>query len=366
MSKSSIAGFDSSLLKSIMNATGNDYAGLASDEEKFNTLGHIDTGSYALNALLSGSIYKGAPDNKIVGWSGEAATGKTFFTIACIKHFLENEPNSFVALYETESSVDSKTIASRGIDPNRVAIFPVGTIQEFRTQVLKMLDKYLTIPEEKRPKLLIVLDSLAMLSSDAEVKKAEEGADTKDFTLFQVSKATFRVLTLKLGKHRVPMYLTTHTYANLAGMGDKNKISGGSGFMYAASTIVNLSKAKYKEDKESRDHDGVVITCQLKKSRATREGQYVKVLLHHQRGLDRYYGLLDIAEECGVIKKVGGKYIFPDGTPDGLKAKSEKDIINHPEKYFTKEILDKIDQECGAKFNYGGELTNDSDEISEE
>lgn len=361
-----MAGFESSLLKDLVAATGNEFAGLASEEEKFNTMNWIDTGSYALNALLSGSIYRGAPDNKIVGFSGEEATGKTFFTLACVKHFLDNNPGSIVALFETEHSVDSKTISSRGIDPKRVAIFPVGTVQEFRHQALSLLDKYLSKPKESRPRILIVLDSLAMLSSDAEVRKAEEGTDTKDFTLFQVSKATFRVLTLKLGKHCVPMYLTTHTYANLGGYGETSKVAGGSGFKYAASTIVNLSKAKYKEDKDAREHDGAVITCKLQKSRSTREGQFVKVLLHHQRGLDRYYGLLDIAEECGVIKKVGGKYIFPDGTPDGLKAKSEKDIINNPEKYFTKAVLDEIDKHCGEKFNYGGGLDESVEADNEE
>lgn len=344
-----MSGFDSSFLKQLVNSTGNEFAGLASDEEKFKVLGYIDTGSYALNALLSGSIYKGAPDNKIIGWSGEEATGKTFFTLACVKHFLEENENSFVALFETESSVDRETIASRGIDPNRVAIFPVGTIQEFRTQAMKLLDKFLEKPEEERPKILVVLDSLAMLSSDAEVRKSEEGTDTKDFTLFQVSKATFRVLTLKLGKHRIPMYLTTHTYANLGGYGETSKVAGGSGFKYAASTIVNLSKAKFKEEKDSREHDGVVITCQLKKSRLTREGKLVKVLLHHQRGLDRYYGLLDIAEQGGVVKKVSTKYEFQNGD----KA-FEKSIINNPEKYFTKEVLDKIDEACKEQFLYGG------------
>lgn len=360
-----MAGFDTSLLKELIKVTGNEFAGLAADEEKFNTLGWIDTGSYALNALLSGSIYKGAPDNKVVGFSGEEATGKTFFTIACMKHFLDADPNAIIALFETESSVDSDTIKSRGIDPNRVAIFPVGTIQEFRHQVLNLVDKLIS-KGEKRPKILIVLDSLAMLSSDAEVKKAEEGTDTKDFTLFQVSKATFRVLTLKLGKNRIPMYLTTHTYANLGGYGETSKVSGGSGFKYAASIIVNLSKAKYKEDKDAREHDGAIITCKLQKARGTREGQFVKVLLHHQRGLDRYYGLLDIAEECGVIRKEGGKYVFPDGTPEGLKAKSEKDIINNPEKYFTKAVLDEIDKHCGEKFNYGGELDNSVEETEED
>lgn len=353
--------FDTSLIKQLVSATGNDYAGLASDDEKFKDHGYIDTGSYALNALLSGSIYLGAQDNKILGWAGEEATGKTFFTIACVKHFLDSNPGSIVALFETESSVDKSTIASRGIDPDRVAIFPVGTIQEFRTQSLKLLDKFLANPEDKRPKLLIVLDSLAMLSSDAEVKKAEEGADSKDFTLFQVSKATFRVLTLKLGKHRIPMYLTTHTYANLGGYGETSKMAGGSGMKYAASTLVHLSKAKFKDDKESREHDGVVITCQLKKSRATREGKLVKVLLHHERGLDRYYGLLDIAEDAGIVKKVAGKFEFPDGT----KA-FEKHIINNPTKYFTKEILDQIDEYCKGEFTYGGGFDESVEEADEE
>ena len=62
--------------------------------------GCIDTGSYALNALLSGSIYGGVPNNKVTAFAGESATGKTFFVLGIVKQFLEANPEGgFVPLY---------------------------------------------------------------------------------------------------------------------------------------------------------------------------------------------------------------------------------------------------------------------------
>ena len=77
-------------MKELAKATGNEFANVVDDGifggdvEQF-----IDTGSYVFNALLSGSIYGGLPANKITAIAGESATGKTFFTLGLIKHFLD-------------------------------------------------------------------------------------------------------------------------------------------------------------------------------------------------------------------------------------------------------------------------------------
>ena len=69
-------------LSDILKASGNKYASLASDGlEGSDTDTYIQTGSFAFNALLSGSLYGGIPDNKIIALAGEQATGKTYFAM---------------------------------------------------------------------------------------------------------------------------------------------------------------------------------------------------------------------------------------------------------------------------------------------
>ena len=124
-------------LKDIIKETGNEYASLVADGvEAGDTDTFIDTGSYIFNALLSGSIYGGLPSNKITAIAGESATGKTFFLMGIVKNFLDANPESGVVYFESESAITKQMVIDRGIDPNRMIIVPVTTVQEFRTQAL--------------------------------------------------------------------------------------------------------------------------------------------------------------------------------------------------------------------------------------
>ena len=131
-------------LKDIIKETGNEYASLVADGvEAGDTDTFIDTGSYIFNALLSGSIHGGLPSNKITAIAGESATGKTFFLMGIVKNFLDANPESGVVYFESESAITKQMVIDRGIDPNRMIIVPVTTVQEFRTQALKVLDRYM-------------------------------------------------------------------------------------------------------------------------------------------------------------------------------------------------------------------------------
>ena len=153
-------------LKDVIKETGNEYASLASegvvggDVESF-----IDTGSYAFNALLSGSIYGGLPGSRITAIAGEAATGKTFFALGICKHFLDKDKDAGVIYFESENAVSKDMLENRGIDSSRVVIMPVATVQEFRLQAIKIIDKYLEQEKDKRKPIMFVLDSLGMLST---------------------------------------------------------------------------------------------------------------------------------------------------------------------------------------------------------
>jgi len=344
-------------LKNIIKSSGNEYAGIASEGiEGSDITGFVDTGSHSFNALLSGSLYGGIPDNKILALAGETATGKTFFALGICKKFLDDIPEAVVLYFDTEQAVTSNMIEDRGMDSNRVAVFPVATVEDFRHQVIQIVDKY--IESGKRKPIMIVLDSLGMLSTLKEMTDTSEGKTTRDMTRAQVIKATFRVLTLKLGKAGIPLVMTNHTYSIIGSYVPMKEMGGGQGLKYAASTIVYLSK---KKDKEGKDIIGGIIKCKLYKGRFTKENKEVEVQLNYDTGLNPYYGLVDIALRCGLFKKVSTRIELPDG-----KTVFEKQINREPEKYFTDEIMWALESEVAKEFKYGNTLPEEIEEEIEE
>ena len=345
--------------KDIAKTAGNEYAALVSDGvEAGDVDSFIDTGSYIFNALLSGSIYGGLASNKITAIAGESATGKTFFIMGMVKSFLDANPEAGVLYFESESAITKQMVIDRGIDPSRMVILPVTTVQEFRTQSLKVLDKYLETPEGQRAPMMLCLDSLGMLSTTKEVEDTAEGKETKDMTRAQIVKATFRVLTLKLGKAKVPMIVTNHTYDVVGSMFPTKEMGGGSGLKYAASSIVYLSK---KKEKDGTQVVGSIIHCKNAKSRLTVENKVVDVRLMYERGLDRYYGLLELALKYDIFKSVSTRIELPDGSKTFGKT-----INNNPEKFFTPEIMEQLDEVASKEFKYGTRLEEVIEEVEEE
>jgi RecA/RadA recombinase len=333
-------------LKQIIKETGNEFASIVDEGvEAGDVASFIDTGSYIFNGLISGSIHGGLPANKITAIAGESATGKTFFVLGMVKSFLDNNPDANVVYFESESALTKDLIESRGIDSTRIAIMPVTTVQEFRTQSLRVLDSYLELNEADRKPLFLVLDSLGMLSTTKEIEDTADGKETRDMTRSQVVKAAFRVLTLKLGKAKVPLVITNHTYDVIGSMFPQKEMGGGSGLKYAASTIVYLSK---KKEKDGTDIVGNIIHCKTHKSRLSKENMMVDTRLRYDTGLDRHYGLLDLAVKHGIFKQVSTRIELPDGSKQYAKT-----IQNEPEKYFTDEIMKQLDEAAKKEFSYG-------------
>lgn len=216
-----------SLFKNLLKETGNEFAAVIADGTDADISGYTNTGSYALNGLLSGSIFGGMPNNKVTALAGEPSTGKTFYALNVAKQFLEDNEEGGVFYFESESAVTKQMIESRGVDSERIFLIPVTTIQEFRTQAVKILDAYLAEEESERKPLLMILDSLGMLSTEKEVADIAEGKDTRDMTRAQLIRGAFRVLTLKLGRAKVPMLITNHVYDVVGAYVPTKKMGGG-------------------------------------------------------------------------------------------------------------------------------------------
>jgi len=288
-------------LKDIVKEIGGEYTKLASDIDETET--YVDTGSYIFNALVSGSIFGGVSGNKITAIAGESSTGKTFFSLNVV------------------------------------------TIEDFRGKALKAVDLYLKKPEGERKPCMFVLDSLGMLSTEKEITDALNDKQVRDMTKSQLVKGAFRMLTLKLGQANVPLLVTNHTYDVIGAYVPTKEMGGGSGLKYAASTIIYLSK---KKEKDGTEVVGNIIKAKTAKSRLSKENKDVEIRLYYdERGLDRYYGLLELGEIGGLWKNVAGRYEM-----DGKKIYA-KQILANPEEYFTEEVMQQLDEIARKEFSYG-------------
>jgi RecA/RadA recombinase len=330
-------------LKDIVKEIGGEYTQLASDIDETET--YVDTGSYIFNALVSGSIFGGVSGNKITAIAGESSTGKTFFSLAVVKNFLDTNPDGYCLYFDTEAAITKSLVESRGIDTSRLVVVNVVTVEEFRGKALKAVDLYLKKPEGERKPCMFVLDSLGMLSTEKEITDALNDKQVRDMTKSQLVKGAFRMITLKLGQAKIPMLVTNHTYDVIGAYVPTKEMGGGSGLKYAASTIIYLSKSKEKDGKEVI---GNIIKAKTAKSRLSKENQQVEIrLFYDQRGLDRYYGLLELGELGGLWKNVAGRYEI-----DGKKIYA-KQILANPEEYFTPEVMQALDEIAQKEFCYG-------------
>ena len=330
-------------LKEIVKEVGGEYTQLAADIDDSET--YVDTGSYIFNGLVSGSIFGGVSGNKITAIAGESSTGKTFFSLAVVKNFLDSNPDGYCLYFDTEAAVNKSLLADRGIDLNRVVVLNVVTIEQFRSQALKAVDIYLKKKEEDRRPCMFVLDSLGMLSTEKEITDALNDKQVRDMTKSQLVKGAFRMLTLKLGQANIPMIVTNHTYDVIGAYVPTKEMGGGSGLKYAASTIIYLSK---KKEKDGTEVVGNLIKAKTAKSRLSKENKDVTVRLYYDdRGLDRYFGLLELGELGGLWKNVAGRYEM-----NGKKVYA-KEIYKNPDKYFTEEVLQQLDDVAKKEFSYG-------------
>jgi len=330
-------------LKEIVKEIGDDFTQLASDideEERY-----IDTGSYIFNGLVSGSIFGGVSSNKITAIAGESSTGKTFFSLAVVKNFLDTNPDGYCLYFDTEAAVNKPLLESRGVDLDRTVVINVVTIEEFRTKALKAIDIYLKTDIQDRKPCMFVLDSLGMLSTEKEIRDALDDKQVRDMTKSQLVKGAFRMLTLKLGQANVPLIVTNHTYDVIGAYVPTKEMGGGSGLKYAASTIIYLGKKKEKDGKEVI---GNIVRAKTHKSRLSKENKQVEIRLYYdQRGLDKYYGLLELGEIGGLWKNVAGRYEI------GGKKIYAKQILANPEEYFTDDVMQALDEIAQKEFSYG-------------
>jgi len=294
--------------------TGNE---VADTNVKVETKEFVDMGCYSLNAVASGDIYKGFPNNKIFMVAGEQQVGKTYLAIHGFCKPLQ-DLGYFIYYVDTEGSVDEEMLMSFGLKKEQFKIIPEEVVEEVRfslTAILNTLEE--TMEGGVNPhKCAFVLDSQGQLDTLKSREDSTKRVVKADLTLQKELKKMYKNVTGRMAKMDIPYFVTNHVYADNMSFIPKTIVSGGQGGLYAASVILHLRKKQYKEGKIRK---GTIITAKIYKSRWCREGKEASFYLNFEKGLNKYYGLHEFAIEADLIEKWNKDKFEKKGVPSPEK-----------------------------------------------
>lgn len=301
----------------------------------------ISTGNYALNKMISNDFFKGVPLGKVTVFAGESGSGKSYIVAGNIVRDAQQQ-GILPVILDSEFALDEAWLKRLGVDtaPDKLIRFPVSLVDDCAGIVNEFMKQYLgqdPVFDPERQKVLLVIDSLGMLNTPAEVEqfnkhdmKGDMGRKAKQLKAF-----VSRCLAL-FGPHEVGLVATNHTYKSQDMFNPDDVISGGQGFLFASSIVMAMNKLKLKEDEDGNKISavrGIRAKIKLAKSRYAKPFEEVEIKIPYDSGMDPYSGLVEFFEKHGALVKDGNKlkYVALDGSQHKYY---RKDIPN--------ELLDRM------------------------
>jgi recombination protein RecA len=272
----------------------------------------ISTGNYALNYLISGDFYKGVPLGKVTVFAGESGAGKSYICSGnLIRH--AQEQGIYVILVDSENALDEKWLHDLGVSTkeDKLLKLNMAMIDDVAKTINEFMKEYKSMPQEERPKILFVIDSLGMLLTPTDVNQFEAGDLKGDMGRKpKALTALVRNCVNMFGSYNVGLVCTNHTYASQDMFDPDDKISGGQGFVYASSIVVAMKKLKLKEDENGNkvtDVLGIRSACKVMKTRYSKPFETVQVQIPYSTGMKPTSGLVDLFEKKNILTKSGNK-----------------------------------------------------------
>jgi recombination protein RecA len=316
----------------------------------------ISTGNYALNYLISGDFNKGVPMGKVTVFAGESGAGKSYICAGNIVKAAQ-EQGIFVVLIDSENALDETWLQALNVDTSdeKLLKLNMSMIDDVAKTISTFMNDYRETPEEERPKVLFVIDSLGMLLTPTDVDQFNKGDMKGDMgrkpkALTSLVRNTVNMI----GSHNVGLVCTNHTYASQDMFDPDDKISGGQGFIYASSIVVAMKKLKLKEDEDGKkvtDVRGIRAGCKVMKTRYAKPFEGVQVKIPYETGMNPYSGLVDLFEKKGLLNQQGNRLKYVDSTgKETLEYRKDWSgekldiIMSDFEKLSTEEPVQEVDE----------------------
>src|SRR5210317_335469 len=311
----------------------------------------ISTGNFALNYLISGDFNKGIPLGKVTVFAGESGAGKSYICSGNIVKAAQ-EQGIYVVLIDSENALDEAWLHALNVDTSEEKLLKLNLamIDDVAKLVTDFVKEYKTLPEDDRPKVLFVLDSLGMMLTPTDVNQFEAGDLKGDMGRKpKALTALVRNCVNMFGDLNIGLVATNHTYASQDMFDPDDKISGGQGFIYASSIVVAMRKLKLKEDEDGNkvsEVKGIRAACKIMKTRYAKPFESVQVKIPYETGMNPYSGLVDLFESKGLLEKEGNrlKYVLANGTEikqfrkawekneEGCLDQVMEDVVKNPHK----------------------------------
>jgi RecA/RadA recombinase len=305
----------------------------------------ISTGNYALNYLISGDFYKGVPLGKVTVFAGESGAGKSYI---CSGNIIKaaQEQGIFVVLVDSENALDEKWLIDLGVNTSEDKLLKLNMamIDDVAKTISEFMKEYKVMPEDGRPKVLFVIDSLGMLLTPTDVNQFEAGEMKGDMGRKPKALTSLvRNCVNMFGSWNVGMVCTNHTYASQDMFDPDDKISGGQGFIYASSIVVAMRKLKLKTDADGNKTttvNGIRSACKIMKTRYAKPFESVQVEIPYTTGMSPHSGLVDLFEAKGMLKKEGNSLVYT--TSDGEVIKQFRKAWDRNEKECLSIMMEEI------------------------
>jgi len=320
----------------------------------------ISTGNYALNYLISGDFYKGVPLGKVTVFAGESGAGKSYICSGnLIRH--AQEQGIYVILVDSENALDEAWLHALGVDTSEDNLLKLNMamIDDVAKTISEFMKEYKTMPQEERPKVLFVIDSLGMLLTPTDVNQFEAGEMKGDMGRKPKALTSLvRNCVNMFGSYNVGMICTNHTYASQDMFDPDDKISGGQGFIYASSIVVAMKKLKLKEDEAGNKVSevlGIRSACKVMKTRYAKPFESVQVQIPYSTGMKPTSGLVDLFEKKNILTKSGNKLQYI--------SKTTGEVMSEFRKNWTEDKLKVIMEEWDETLVSTPVTTEESEEV---
>lgn len=277
----------------------------------------ISTGNHALNYLISGDFNKGIPMGKVTVFAGESGAGKSYI---CSGNIIKNAQDQgiYVILIDSENALDESWLQALGVETSddKLLKLNMAMIDDVARTISEFMKEYKTLPQEERPKVLFVIDSLGMLLTPTDVNQFEAGEMKGDMGRKPKALTSLvRNCVNMFGSYNVGLVCTNHTYASQDPYNPDPNISGGQGFVYASSIVVAMKKLKLKEDEDGNKTttvNGIRAGCKVMKTRYSQPFTDIEVRIPYDTGMSPYSGLFDLLEKKELVTKEGNRYAYTD------------------------------------------------------
>lgn len=349
----------------------NPFATYLSDSTLSRVGGWIDTGSYVLNAIVSGSIHGGIPKGRVTMLAGESMTGKSLFVMKILA--AAQKEGLIPVIFDTENAIDPEGAERLGLDVSKVKYVPCISIEQTRNA----LYKFLTSVKEKglEGKFIVAIDSLGNLQSELALARMSKDSTSADMgTNARAMKSLMQTCTNLGAVTQTTILCTNHVYDNPAALfpSIEKNMPGGKSCVYLPSVTIQLARKPVKSDGgktmdgetavAQKNYAGIIIRALTRKNRFIKQYLEGEMYLSFASGLDRYYGLIDLAVGVGAVIQTGATYQLPDGKKIGYYKNFRKD-----KDLWENTILPVVEDRIGKIWSYSNEEYDDvPDEVEEE